>query len=204
MSHNITTRQLVSSLRLIHAVRTYAVRIARLRNSRASTCPRDLRPSETRIRKTNSIHHCHPEGVVYRSFWLNSSTCSLRRHFQEVVVYRISLAKNLLRSNPQSLPVRGWLLKLPDWRLPVWLAGLHIMLYHIIQCNILMYYIIVCYIILYVFVTMHSSTVHYNTVHHIVSWETGRPPVCSGCFSMKQEWLPADRQPVGLLQKRVQ
>ena len=35
-------------------------------------------------RKTDSIHHHHPEGVVYRSFCLKS-------HLQEVVVYRISL-----------------------------------------------------------------------------------------------------------------
>ena len=43
-------------------------------------------------RKSDSIHHHHPEGVVCRSFCLNSSPVTVSEIcFQEVVVYRICL-----------------------------------------------------------------------------------------------------------------
>ena len=52
------------------------------------------------FRKTDSIHHHHhhhhPEGAVYRSFCLSSSTFAVSKsHFQEVVVYRICLSPSL-------------------------------------------------------------------------------------------------------------
>ena len=47
------------------------------------------------IRKTDSKHRHHPEGVVYRSLGLNSSTVAVKSHFQEVVVCRrISLPRD--------------------------------------------------------------------------------------------------------------
>ena len=60
-------------------------------------------------RKTDSIHHHHhPEGVVYRGFCPNSGTGrSLKSHFQEVVVYRISLPiDHVLSRNFWETPLR--------------------------------------------------------------------------------------------------